>query len=46
MDFCETHGLDLPCERCLHERHAEREYLKSIEDAMRNSAGEVSKDEN
>lgn len=36
MDFCETHGLDLPCGKCVNDRHEEIAYLKSIEDAMRN----------
>lgn len=34
MDFCETHGLDLPCKMCIADRQEERQYLKGIEDAL------------
>lgn len=37
MDFCDTHGLDLPCAKCINERHEESAYLRSIEEAMQNS---------
>ena len=45
MDFCETHGLDLPCKTCIYERSEERKYLYRIEEALRKSEREVGKDE-
>lgn len=34
MNFCDTHGLDLPCKKCMDDRQEEVAYLKSIEEAM------------
>jgi hypothetical protein len=34
-NFCDTHGLNLPCKDCMDERFEEMEYLKEIENKRR-----------
>ncbi len=35
-NFCDTHGLDLPCSKCIGDRLDELEYLRKIEKDLEN----------